>query len=262
MVDDKTLLETCLKTSGSFENGKGASYDAVTGNFDGQGISCGILQWNAGQGTLQHLVINIGTAMGWDKAQTFFKSDIHQFAMLGPQDAIQWCVDHYLAEGSKQIDPDAKAVWQTFLTQPESIAAQVALASNSVLAHAKRLVAQYCPDYTDRVRPYAFMFDVSTQSGGMAGTGHRVVAPIPSGQTPDVSDAINFAGQHDVKCAGIWEAVVQNDNLACLLLHYGYARALFSEAAYQWDACSRRGTIACRSGVVHAGVINLTNVLD
>jgi hypothetical protein len=51
-MDDKGLLELCLKISGSFENGA-PDYHGVTGNFDGQGISVGVLQWNAGQGSLQ-----------------------------------------------------------------------------------------------------------------------------------------------------------------------------------------------------------------
>ena len=54
-MDDNALLTMCLQVSGTFENGGGATYDAVTGNFDGQGISVGILQWCAGQGSLQTL---------------------------------------------------------------------------------------------------------------------------------------------------------------------------------------------------------------
>src|SRR5271157_451697 len=119
MLDNKSLLELCLKVSGGFESGKGPSYTSLTGNFDGQGMSAGILQWNAGQGTLQALVNAIGNAMGWDKAKTFFSSDIQQFASLKPADAIAWVQQHYLTTGTTNLDPGAKARWVNFLNQPE-----------------------------------------------------------------------------------------------------------------------------------------------
>jgi hypothetical protein len=34
-------------------------YVAITGNFDGNGVSLGLLQWNFGQGTLQKLLQGI-----------------------------------------------------------------------------------------------------------------------------------------------------------------------------------------------------------
>jgi len=255
-MDDNTLLTTCLQVSGTFENGGGATYDAVTGNFDGEGISVGILQWCAGQGSLQTLLIKISETMGWDKMQTFFKSSIHQLATSDTEDAIQFCLDHYIESGSTNVDPGALALWKTFLTQPEVIAAQVALAQQTVLAHAKRLVAQYTPSYVDRVRPYAFFFDVCTQEGGMA-VGHQVV-PVVTG-TVDISGVLAFANTKDQRCAALWEAN-SSDSLAQLLLHYGYARVQLGKSQYMWD--SLRGTIACRQGIVHETRIDLTPKID
>src|SRR5271157_1912271 len=169
MLDDKSLLELCLKVSGGFEAGTGPSYTSLTGNFDGQGMSAGILQWNAGQGTLQPLIRAIGDAMGWDKAKTFFSSDIQAFSQLpAGASAIQWCLDHYIASGTKNLDPGAAVRWKNFLIQPESVAAQVAMATAGTLGHAKREVAAYAPDYTANNRPYVFFFDLVTQEGSMS----------------------------------------------------------------------------------------------
>jgi len=260
-MDDKSLLELCLKVSGSFESGGGPSYTSLTGNFDGMGLSAGILQWNAGQGTLQTLVANIGNAMGWDKAKTFFSSDIQQFSTLKPAAAIQWCKDHYLTTGSTHVDPGVVTRWVTFLGQPESIAAQVQMATNGVLGHAKREVATYTPDYTDRNRPYVFFFDLVTQEGGMT-VGQHTVPPVPSGQVPDVSDAIAEAATNNQRCHDIWQTNLAGDDLAALLLHYAYARAVLANPLYIWDACDRRGSIACRGGVVHAATVDFTQILD
>lgn len=262
MLDDKSLLELCLRVSGGFESGTGPSYTSLTGNFDGMGISAGILQWNAGQGTLQALVRAIGNAMGWDKAKTFFSSDIQAFSQLpAGAAAVQFCLDHYIASGTKNLDPGAKQRWVNFLSQPESIAAQVQTATTGVLGHAKREVIAYAPDYINNTRPYAFFFDLVTQQGGMT-VGTHTVQPIPSGQTPDVTDALAFAQVNNAACHDLWASVVPSDNEAALLLHYGYARAMLANPIYAWDACSRRGTIACRTGIVHAAHIDFTTILD
>src|SRR5271157_1423445 len=250
MLDDKSLLELCLKVSGGFEAGTGPSYTSLTGNFDGQGMSAGILQWNAGQGTLQPLVTAIGNAMGWDKAKTFFSSDIQAFSQLpAGAPAVQWCLDKYIAAGSKNLDPGAAAKWVNFLGQPESIAAQIQTASNGVLAHAQREVVAYAESFVNlSTRPYAFFFDLVTQEGGMT-VGKHTVPPVPTGVVPDVTDALAFAQANDPACHDIWAGVVAADNEAALLLHYAYARAMLANPAFQWDALSRRGTIACRAGI-------------
>jgi hypothetical protein len=261
MLDDKSLLELCLHVSGGFESGSGPSYTSVTGNFDGMGLSCGILQWNAGQNTLQALVTTIAGTMGWDKAQSFFGSSIQTFASLRGQAAVQWCLDHYIANGSTNVDPGAKVRWQNFLSQPESIAAQVKMASDGILAHAKRDVAVYCPDYVNNNRPYVFFFDLIVQQGGMSAGGHTI-PPVPAKLTPDVKDAIAFAQDHNPACGNLWATICQGDSEAALLLHYAYARAMLANPKYQWDACSRRGTIACRQGFVHGAKIDFTPILD
>lgn len=52
------LASRCLALTGSFETGQLAPgcFAAIAGNFDGQGISFGALQWNFGQETLQALL--------------------------------------------------------------------------------------------------------------------------------------------------------------------------------------------------------------
>ena len=66
---DDQLLDTCLNVTGHFEGGT-PKYSAVTGNFDGMGLSAGIIQWNLGQGTLQQLLKTIAAHMGATKADS------------------------------------------------------------------------------------------------------------------------------------------------------------------------------------------------
>ena len=132
------------------------------------------------------------------------------------------------------------------------------MATNGVLGRAKILVGQFCPAYVDRVRAYAFFFDLVTQSGGMQNKkGH-----VDPTNTPDYKLALAFANTQNPKCAALWQAAVDNDPLAQLLLHYAYQRSLLSNAQYVWDAFSRRGSIACRQGIVHGATVSFISKLD
>jgi uncharacterized protein YvpB len=48
-------IQTAIELVGNYETG-GKTYQAVTGNFDGQGLSYGVFQWNIGQGSLQPIL--------------------------------------------------------------------------------------------------------------------------------------------------------------------------------------------------------------
>jgi hypothetical protein len=52
-------MEVALNITADFET-SGNPWAQVTNDFDEQGISCGILQWNIGQGSLQPLVKDAG----------------------------------------------------------------------------------------------------------------------------------------------------------------------------------------------------------
>jgi hypothetical protein len=57
-VRDRDLAYRCLALTGAFETGTGIPecFSGLSGDFDGQGISFGVLQWNFGQGSLQPLL--------------------------------------------------------------------------------------------------------------------------------------------------------------------------------------------------------------
>ena len=60
---NEDLAARCLAITASFETGVGAPdcFCGISGDFDGQGISFGVLQWNFGQGSLQPLLREIVT---------------------------------------------------------------------------------------------------------------------------------------------------------------------------------------------------------
>jgi len=255
-VEDEQLLDICLKVTGAFEGGT-PRYDAVTGNFDGQGMSIGILQWNMGQGTLQKLLGEIGASMGWIKARAFFPlCNIEALALMSPRVGIAYAIEHFLHVGNNRVLSLLSSIaWKLFLNTPESIAAQRAYATSTVLRSAHLLARRFVPEAANSTRVIAFFFDVVTQEGSM-----RTVEPIegPASSGP----ALYYAATENLACTERWRSVVGTDLLAQKLLYYAYERAKLGNPEYMWDALARRGTIATRVGIVHETPIDLTGVLD
>lgn len=57
-ITSKPMDYKCLALTGSFETGSAIPdcFAGLSGDFDGQGISFGVIQWNFGQGSLQPLL--------------------------------------------------------------------------------------------------------------------------------------------------------------------------------------------------------------
>lgn len=96
-VVSKPLPYRCLALSGTFETGLAIPecFSGLSGDYDGQGMSLGILQWNFGKGTLQKLLFelvenerSIAEAIFHDRLETLLeplysgKQELMKFARL------------------------------------------------------------------------------------------------------------------------------------------------------------------------------------
>jgi len=254
----KELLDTCLSITGAYENGT-LAYDGISGNFDGEGISVGALQWNPGTGSLgEHLIAKVIELSGSNAVDSFFSVPVSSLATMNAADQLAFVTSNFL--NGKNLTPDGKTQWKAFLSSDSCVNAQVALAVNGVLGTAITLASQYVANGETNVRSIAFFFDVVTQSGGMKNS-RGAVLPYVEGDTLTSSLAIAMAQTSYPKTASLWSTVIESDPLANLLLHYAYQRAMLSRPDYIWDALSRRGAIACRGGMVHGVMHDFTNIL-
>jgi peptidoglycan hydrolase-like protein with peptidoglycan-binding domain len=92
------LAQRCLTLTGSFETGKGPPdcFADVVGDFDGQGISFGVLQWNFGQGSLQRLLRDV---------------EAHDGAALPAAFGEHWDELRELLEGDENGDRESLMAW-------------------------------------------------------------------------------------------------------------------------------------------------------
>jgi hypothetical protein len=163
---DEAVEKRCLALTGSFETSRGVPdcYGGLAGDFDGMGISYGVLQWNLGQGTLQPLFTDVLIAHE-DVMTSIFHDRLSALRTMlaGSREAqLQW---------ARSIqDPHRHAVFEPwkglFLAlgrTPEFQAVQLAHAG-SVYQNAIGLCRGFGV-HTERA--LALMFDICAQNGSI-----------------------------------------------------------------------------------------------
>ncbi|MGF1645279.1 MAG: peptidoglycan-binding protein [Thiotrichales bacterium] len=162
----RPLIDRCIALTGAFETGKGFPdcFCGIAGDFDGQGVSLGVLQWNFGQGTLQPLLREMMTSfpdVSKEVLGDFFdpllaaleaeKTELMEFSR-----AVQHPVTHAVFEPWRGF---AKSLGRT----EEFQAVQI--------NHARGLYDKalaMCADYDLwSERAAALMFDIVTQNGSI-----------------------------------------------------------------------------------------------
>jgi len=166
-IDYQPLDYRCLSLTGSYETGTGIPdcFAGVSGDFDGQGVSFGVLQWNFGQGSLQPLLKRMFTEHV-ERSRSIFqdrftlvtsklhggKSDLMSFAR-----SIQHPTKHFLYEPWRGM---FKSLGRSDEFQ------RIEVASANALYRAAR---QLCVDYSLwSERGVALMFDILVQNGSIS----------------------------------------------------------------------------------------------
>jgi hypothetical protein len=226
-----TTQEKCFAVTAAFEGG---GYGALSGNFDGQGVSFGFLQWNFGQGTLQALL----KAMQKNGPETFkrccsvpvlsrgvtdLSADLMAVCDMPPAQAVRWWADRQ--DGGHRLLPHWVQVFRNLAAEPGYQAMQRKAAEEPYW----RLAVQYVREFGfTSERGLALCFDICVQMGSVtAKSQRRYTAAVSSGASE----------------------VARLEALA---------RAVGPQAG-QWerDVLSRKLTIALGSGVVHGRAYHL-----
>lgn len=247
MVDPSWMRRAIEITSG-FE---GATWDTVVGNFDGQGLSCGAMQQNLGQGTLQALIRGLST-------QTIIKhmpktgAEFCRLCRLPIAEAFRGIAN---MTSTEDFFPELKS----FLSSPDGIAVQLD-SCRAVGEKAYRLADKWRKGDPLTLQTFCWFFDLLVQSGGLKGlwiettndyislqggmgsTKSHIFAEFASSQNSDLR-----------KNVILWSQTKFDDNLFVL----SYLRAKQSRKEFQQDAMNRRGTLCAGHGWVHGVYFNL-----
>lgn len=189
------LLHRCLALTGAFETGAGIPdcFCGLGGDFDGQGISFGVLQWNFGQGTLQPLLADMAERHN-DLLASIFGEHLEALseALTASPDelmnfarSVQHPVRHHVFEPWRGY---AKALGRT----PEFQQIQA--------EHARALferALRMCDDHgLWSERAAALMFDIVTQNGSIGAVTRAQIrgdmARLPTGLSRQEEEAMRM----------------------------------------------------------------------
>jgi hypothetical protein len=260
-------LALLVDITGKFENSK-EPYIGVSGNFDGQGISCGVLQWNIGQGSLQPLVIAVGEPLVLSSMPKFgapLWTACHAPLALGLKSVVSW-------QPKNSLPATAKRELQALMGSTQMRAQQdVAIKETGKAAEA--LCAKWVADRgaaARTVQELCWFFDLVTQNNSLKGLSFAHVKKFKAAAAPGNPDDLvcdwligtnkKYAGMEDChKNADLWRG--KSSGLGLDLLILSYLRSQKSKLLWRGDVLNRKGTLALKKGWVHQAEFDFSSVL-
>ncbi len=238
-LNNLSIYDLCLKITSAFE---GASFDTVSGNFDSQGLSVGILQFNLGQGTLQRYILNF-----CDVDNYRFPVSIRPLQKLSPDDSVKWAKDTML-DARGNVLQDWVVSWREFLTDPVIINLQKK-ACDKYFHRAKEICGELGFSHDNR-RAMVFSYDLAVQSWSLGIN------------RPQINDAQceSIIAMADSKNAPLWMDE-KLDSCQKILLIASHLRSLKCNPQWQRAFFVRKATIAIGIGYVNGEVKNYKNLL-
>lgn len=233
-----SIYDMCIQITGDFE---GSGYGKVTGNFDGQGLSLGFLQWNFGQGTFQDYILNNVDVMAYN----YFPLPIHHLQKLSNEQAVNWIKDVML-EGN-EVKANWKLAWERFLLEPSVINVQKR-AIDKYFHQAKTICGQL--DFPhDNKRAMAFSFDLAVQNWSLDVNLEHV----------STDHAYNILSLYGPDNARLWllENLTTEKAKLVIAAHF---KALKVNPKWRKDVFTRKCTIAMGIGIVHGKTYKLNKL--
>lgn len=262
-------IETALRVTGHFED-SADPLGGVTGDFDGMGISLGVLQWNIGSNSLQSMVQTVGRDHVL-ATMPHYGEELWEACATDVKRGLAICRGWQM--GSR-LKPDARAELKVFTLSEPFVGQQVARAGKvaGTAFAAAEAFANKDPSYGAPTKAlFCWFFDVYTQNGGLKGLGYAEVSDFigrsgGSGADDVICDWLagcpeTMAGYRDSHAnAGLWRDSVPDDRLSLFVL--SYLRAQLSRPAYKADVMNRKATIAVQRGWVHRENHDLSTLLN
>lgn len=251
------LFDCFSKITGRFEGRQG--FSNLAGNFDGMGVSAGVLQWNLGCGSLQPMLAEMLASSGYSGP---FLEDLQQLAASSKAAGVEQSLKYQV---NNKLNTDFKQAMVSLLTDPASVNVQKKY-MRKVFAVSSKLVAKFGFE-DDSLLPQLFFFDLITNSGSM-----KTVTPeLIDGLFEDAGQAVfeelmawveqypDYAS-HTAEFFNL-ESIVALPEECQRLLIIGYERAKLSNPQWQVAAFSRRAFIAMTNGYVNKEIINIESLL-
>lgn len=259
----ESWIHTALQVSGHFED-SADPLGGVSGDFDGMGISLGVLQWNIGSGSLQPLVNKTGRTAVLDAMPVFggeLWTACHSNIPQGLAIVRGW-------QTGQKLRSAVRAELKAFAHSKAFVNQQIA-AAHKVAEQAWLTASVWNTDAGQgepSLQEFCWFFDLMTQNGGLkgvspAGVNDFIAAAGPNRADNLICDWLEARTEFDhgfkdaLKNAQLWRDSVPDANL--MLFVASYLRSQKARLSWRTDTLNRKGTIALGKGWVHAEKHNL-----
>ena len=265
---NESWIKTALTITGHFEDSDDP-LGGVSGDFDGMGISLGVLQWNIGMGSLQPLVKNTGRAAVIDAMPVYggeLWTACNESISEGLAIVRNW-------QTGQRLLPAVRAELKAFAHSDAFVDQQIA-AAHRTANHAWSTASTWKAEAGQgdpSLKEFCWFFDLTTQNGGLKGVSPADVMQFIAAAGRDRADDLvcNWleartkadAGFRDsIKNAQIWRNAVPDANL--MLFVASFLRSQKANLPWRADTLNRKGTIALGTGWVHGEMHNLKIIFD
>jgi hypothetical protein len=232
IIDRKFFEQYALELTGAFE---GSGYGQVTGDFDGQGLSLGILQWCIGQGSLQSSIL-----------RPYFKDH-------SPSNHVEQKLEEISNVGISQGLRISRAYFGRKTPSYKSLLAEFMIKAKPYQIAAARSNFDRAWAYAEQnnmltLKSYCWFFDITVQNGSLKGI------PRPSASE---SDRISFVTREGGVNKTRWLNVKFLGDESAILCEWTNLRA--NKNKWRPDVISRKCTIAHGFGLVHGRLFDFRN---
>ena len=233
-------LKEAMRITGAFE---GSGYGNVAGNFDGQGISAGMLQWNYGQGTLQNKILHpFIKRHGELELDNHFPGMVSHTAYMPPKQAVRYASVKMLDD--KKLKRQWDAAWREFMFS--SRVQELQLEAAEELANK---AWAYCEQHDMKsIKAFCWFFDIVVQNGSLKGAEKPLF--LESYPEEILADAKGFNLE-------VWRKIETDKETKTLFI---WTCDRVTRNKWASDVIARKGTIAHGTGYVHGNLYNLDDI--
>jgi hypothetical protein len=206
----KEAQEIALKITTYFEGGSSMNYQALAGDFDGQGTSFGLIQWNFGQNTLGPLLKKMlakdakafAACFGADSDYDTLKKALDA---SNNADQLKWARDR---------QKNKKAAWSGAFKAIGAVAQFNVIQRDQAIANYHPLVVtavgslrEIAPEFMTNIelRSYAALFDLCVQQSGIAKVLKEITGRVKKEKPANQLDFLKIAVvERARKATGAW----------------------------------------------------------
>lgn len=154
-----------------FETSSKYPWTSISGDFDQMGISCGVLQWNIGQDSLQPFIKELGQSLV-KKTMPKFGAILWEASIIDTKDGLSLVRKNFINPKDKDVKTEVKDELKILLNSSESKTIQISKFNNlakKAKSAADNWALEYRGEHNCTRDEFLWFYDLFTLNGNLEG---------------------------------------------------------------------------------------------